>query len=126
MIIHHHERAINARNFTRARHAPGQAAAPFKDLLQLGSHTPQLIAGEHAASVLTHGHTQPRHYCTHRREIVFRTFEIFSNLGSVNKLKEAIFTIPGVHNISTNMQGHYAMADTTKLLPVEQCELSSE
>ena len=57
---------------------------------------------------------------------MFRTFEIFSNLGSVNKLKEAIFTIPGVHNIRTNMQGHYATADTTKLLPVEQCELSSE
>ena len=100
-------------NFMRERHAPGQATPPFKDLLKLGSHTPQLIAGEHAASVLTHVHTQPRHYCTHRREILFRTFEIFSNLGSVNKLKESIFTIPRVHNIRPIMQGHYALADTT-------------
>ena len=116
-ITNHNERAINARNFTRERHAPGPATAPSKDLLKVGSQTPQLIAGEHAASVLTHVHTQPRHYCTHRREISFRTFEIFSNLGSVNKLKESSFTIPRLRNIRPIITIHYALADTTNHLP---------
>ena len=113
-------------NFMRERHAPGQATPPFKDLLKLGSHTPQLIAGKHAASVLTREQTQPRHYCTHRREILFRTFEIFSNLGSVNKLKASIFAIARVYNIRPIMQGQYALADTKKLLAVEHYALSSE